>query len=296
MTTIVIGAGLAGLSLAIALQDAGRSVRVLDKGRGPGGRCSTRRSPVGLFDHGAPLLHDLPQDLIERYSQHLSVSRDGHLPVPSINALPKAMAEGLDVRLDCRVTGLFETSGHWRVETEDGTHEASTVALCLPAPQVAQLLPPDVAEHFDAPPMSPQWSLMYCAPAMADGPTRRMLTAGHSATRQNDLERRDASGDERWVVHADLDWSAANVDLDRNAAQDALVNALRSEIELADPTHVAIHRWLYARTIQPMGAPYFWSATGGLGAAGDWCIGPNAGDAIASGRALAERILGAKEG
>ena len=39
----VIGAGMAGLSCARHLQEAGCRVTVFDKARGPGGRMSTRR-------------------------------------------------------------------------------------------------------------------------------------------------------------------------------------------------------------------------------------------------------------
>ena len=40
---LIIGAGLAGLKLAGDLHAAGRAPRVLDKGRGVGGRAATRR-------------------------------------------------------------------------------------------------------------------------------------------------------------------------------------------------------------------------------------------------------------
>ena len=40
---IVIGAGISGLMCATELERNGYSVQVLDKGRGPGGRMSTRR-------------------------------------------------------------------------------------------------------------------------------------------------------------------------------------------------------------------------------------------------------------
>ena len=49
----VIGAGLAGLSCARHLQDAGCRVTVFDKARGPGGRMSTRRGDDWQCDHGA---------------------------------------------------------------------------------------------------------------------------------------------------------------------------------------------------------------------------------------------------
>jgi hypothetical protein len=49
----IIGAGLAGLTLARFLTGTGFPVKVFDKGRGPAGRMSTRRQAGGSFDHGA---------------------------------------------------------------------------------------------------------------------------------------------------------------------------------------------------------------------------------------------------
>ena len=53
----IIGAGLAGLTAARLLAEAGRAVRLFDKGRGVGGRLATRRvTHAGAthgFDHGA---------------------------------------------------------------------------------------------------------------------------------------------------------------------------------------------------------------------------------------------------
>jgi predicted NAD/FAD-dependent oxidoreductase len=53
----IVGAGIAGLACAQGLVRHGHDVVLFDKGRGPGGRMSTRRmeTPRGLahIDHGA---------------------------------------------------------------------------------------------------------------------------------------------------------------------------------------------------------------------------------------------------
>ena len=57
MKVACIGAGVAGLSAAIGLAEGGSEVTLFDKGRGAGGRLSTRRTATALgevrFDHGA---------------------------------------------------------------------------------------------------------------------------------------------------------------------------------------------------------------------------------------------------
>lgn len=49
----VIGAGLAGVSAAVRLRDAGWRVVVFEKSRGWGGRCATKRIDGCVVDHGA---------------------------------------------------------------------------------------------------------------------------------------------------------------------------------------------------------------------------------------------------
>ena len=49
----VIGAGIAGLSWAVVLQEAGLNVSLLEKSGGPSGRMSTRRGQDWQCDHGA---------------------------------------------------------------------------------------------------------------------------------------------------------------------------------------------------------------------------------------------------
>lgn len=49
----IIGAGMAGLTAARTLVQAGHKVTVFEKSKGVGGRMSTRRTEFGSFDHGA---------------------------------------------------------------------------------------------------------------------------------------------------------------------------------------------------------------------------------------------------
>ena len=49
----IVGAGMAGITAARTLAQAGHQVMVFDKSLGVGGRMATRRSPFGGFDHGA---------------------------------------------------------------------------------------------------------------------------------------------------------------------------------------------------------------------------------------------------
>ena len=52
MSVAVIGAGIAGISAARHLHEAGISVDIFDKSRGSGGRMSSKRTEQGEFDVG----------------------------------------------------------------------------------------------------------------------------------------------------------------------------------------------------------------------------------------------------
>ena len=54
---VIIGSGIAGLSCARRLAQAGRTSLVVDKGRGVGGRVATRRAEGFQFDHGAQYIY-----------------------------------------------------------------------------------------------------------------------------------------------------------------------------------------------------------------------------------------------
>ena len=51
---LVVGAGVCGTTAARELRAHGCLVSIVDKGRGAGGRLSTRRTDEGPFNHGAP--------------------------------------------------------------------------------------------------------------------------------------------------------------------------------------------------------------------------------------------------
>lgn len=126
----VIGAGLAGLACARAIASRGASVTVLDKGRAPGGRLSTRRVPPHTFDLGAQYFTARDESFAEQVrawidagacapwnARIVAATERGCAPrlvapitryvgTPDMSALARAMAAGLDVRAGHRVESV----------------------------------------------------------------------------------------------------------------------------------------------------------------------------------------------
>jgi hypothetical protein len=149
---VVVGAGIAGLSAARALAAAGRRVVVLERAKGVGGRCATRRiesaggQPV---DFGVTFLHGSDPDFLAALAEvpggalpHWPSQIDGRgrpcqpaafaegerrvAFADGVAAFPRHLARGLDVRTEARVTGL------------ELTRAAITLTIAGSAPVVAR--------------------------------------------------------------------------------------------------------------------------------------------------------------
>lgn len=164
---VVVGAGVAGLACARYLAAAGKSVRVLERSRGVGGRCATRRIDGQPIDHGVVFLHGQSDEFIEelrqvpghRLTQWPLVVRGNGMPCqpnafvagahrwahPSgVSAFPKYLARGLDVALETNVTGISVDDDSFRLQTsqrgETGEVRARDLALAIAGPQAHTLL------------------------------------------------------------------------------------------------------------------------------------------------------------
>ena len=147
MKTIIIGAGMAGLSAARILTQKGHDITVLDKGRGVGGRMSTRTIENAKADHGAQYFAvKTPefQALISEFQSENIIS-EWHLAqrenvryvgAKGMNTIPKKMAFSLNVLVNEKVV-LVENN---RVKTESGNvYDFDTLIITIPIPQVIDL-------------------------------------------------------------------------------------------------------------------------------------------------------------
>lgn len=177
---LVVGAGLAGLTAARALRDAGRAPVLLDKARRAGGRCATRTLAGATVDTGAQFFTARgdalrgqvaaweAQGLVRRWADGFAragaiadgpasadTGGDGHprySVVGGMNRLPATLAGELDVRPRTRVTSVGGGAGAWLVSGLDGDGaerrwRADAVLLTPPLPQTLALLAAGEVEY-----------------------------------------------------------------------------------------------------------------------------------------------------
>ena len=154
---LVIGAGISGLLVAKHLQSHGVKVTVIDKGRRPGGRVSTKEHTDGTFDHGAQFIttrDKLFRNVVEGWLAAGAVSPWYKGPLGNMRYigkggmanLPAYLAQGLDIRSSETVSQInFRKSG-WKVTTQPYGggksihHKGDFLIMTAPVPQSRALI------------------------------------------------------------------------------------------------------------------------------------------------------------
>lgn len=286
---LVVGAGLAGAAAARSLADAGMRVRVLDKGRGPGGRLSSRRTPTGAFDHGAGVVQATTPAFrawleMETRAGRAAPWAGGWVGVPGMNALLAGLLDGLDVRWSAAVAALRREVAGWSALGADGTviAMAPRLVLAVPAPQAVALLltggagmaAEGLVEALGAVRYVPAWAaLIEVEPGSPlGGPTKGHDGIVDTLHRQADKPGRADVG--HWVLVATASWSEVHLEDSPDVISPKLSAAFIAATGIMDGAirHVSAHRWRYARPLNPCDPAPFEGQ--GLFVAGD-AFGPD---------------------
>lgn len=320
----VIGAGLSGATAGQKLVAAGHSVRLFDKGRGPGGRMSTRRVETALgqvrFDHGAQFFTARSPDFTQQVA---TWTRDGacapwagdlvkidargqiqplggdtrYVGVGGMSSVVKAALAALDVKFGAQVTAIEGAAKAWSLRFSDGAVEGpfDLVLVAVPAEQTAALVGPwvpELAAEAESVRSAPCWAVM----AAFDQPLKTgfdgaKLETGPVSWMARETSKPGRDGPEAWVLHGSPQWSREHLELTPDVIAQKLIEALATHADLPPPIALSAHRWRYAQIETPMGTGFGLSKDLGLGVCGDWRLGPRIEFAYRSGAALAEAVM-----
>ena len=327
-TIAVIGAGLAGLSCAQALLQAGHTVHVFDKARGPSGRMSTRRAEDDngpwQCDHGAQYFTARDPAFraeVARWQQAgvaalwdaRLASFDGNAwttPVTPLERfvgtprmtspaawLVQHLGEPALAQWQTTVQRLDHSEGGWAITSaEHGLHSPrySAVLMAVPAPQAVPLLSPVSpagAALAASARMRGSWAVMlrYASPVALPW-EGAFINTGPLRWVARDSSKPGRTGQETWLLHASPEWSEAHIEDSAEAVTAALLAAFAA-MGGPPPLAATAHRWRYADTEPALTQGSWWDAQMRLGLCGDWLHGGKVEGAWLSGRALAQQVL-----
>lgn len=314
----VIGAGIAGLSVARKLHDTGVPVVVLDKGRRLGGRISTRIQHERQFDFGAqylsphsrksavlfskwrkadwitqwrPVAYELPE------RKKIDTS-SWHVAVPSQETLAKKLADGLETMSRTNIVSISGGVGNRTLTTKTGESLGpfSVVVVACSAEQAYALLEPfsevrHLASQVQSRPCLATM-VMFEEEVMVDFEAA-FLDDHCLAWVALDSSKPGRTSQNCWVLHANDDWSLENLNtpLERTASEMLNAFAKLSPVELPPAAYARSHRWRYSLPKAPLELPFCFDDLIKIGVAGDWCNTANVDGAYWSGHDLAEAII-----
>lgn len=284
---LVIGAGVAGLSAAEYLTNAGHEVTVVDKAARPGGRCATRRTDVAddapWFDYGAQYFTarsdtfrrsveaDLSAQRLTRWQPSINTAEktgESWLFTPSpddrerligprgLNRWVRSRFDAADIPVACerRVNALRRGANGWTARFDQGGPiQADHVLLTVPAVQAKTLLGSEARNVpvLAAAPriMSACHTLVVEAPAI-DGVDAIFFKDGAlSWAADNTTKAGDTGPAHLWTLNADATFSDANVEQSADELADTLIDDfVRATATPRDQIRlIRGHRWRYSR-------------------------------------------------
>ena len=315
--TIILGAGLAGLSAARELRSKGEQVELVDKGRGVGGRLATRRIGQARLDHGAQFFTTrggVFTDLIAEAVEAGVVAewcrgfgeQDGYPRYrgdQGMTSLAKWMASDLDLRLGLEVDRIETSDGVVRFLGHDGgtIAQGDTAIVTAPIPQMLGLFDRGnvrVGDSLDAQLRASNYFATLALLAVVDGepaidePGGMQLESGPFTFIADNL-RKGISPVRALTFHAEHDYSLRRFDDDPEHVHAELVEFASPWIGNATVVESQLKKWRYAGPVKPLPEPTYLVESNGapILLAGDAFAGPKVEGAFMSGYAAARRIL-----
>ncbi|MBK6801396.1 FAD-dependent oxidoreductase [Novosphingobium sp.] len=305
MKVAIVGAGMAGLACAGALRVQGYEPVLFDKGRRPGGRLSSLQLEDGMaWDFGAQFLLAGEGAFAAQVSAWRQAGLIAPWPegpegalvgVPAMSTLVAAQCGGHDVRFGAQVQRIEHGGDGWQV-SGPGWREGPFGALIVatPAEQAAPLLSLHdlaMAREAAAARSTPCWTVMAAFDQPLAAVPSVLRDAGPIAWAARNSSKPGRTGRECWVIQAGAQWSADNLECDREAVAERLLALFAAQAGIEPPSTIFLkaHRWRFALPYgQTAGAQ--WNPVLRLGACGDWCLPGAIEGAWRSGTDLAARI------
>jgi renalase len=317
MRVLVVGAGISGCICARRLSDFGYEVTVVEKGRGVGGRMSTRRMNGARIDHGAQfftirddrLLGYLQEwrngDSVAEWYDHVPnrsdlADRSRFRGVLGMTDPAKHLLRNLKVEKNFFVEFIQWSGGAWTVK-EKGTSGRSLkvdhLVLTLPVPQMLKLfalssfeLQPQVMSNLRNIRYSRCLALFGLLDRVSSIPCPGIIT--HPTPKVDWLADNQVKGISQkpaFTLHASSQFSDEIWNVPDNDGILSLVPVVEGLMQ-AKILEWAIHRWHFSKPLVTFGESHFHSPDRHLSLAGDGFSGERVESAAISGWEAAESI------
>ena len=284
MKTVIVGAGMAGLSAAKILSQKGQEVIVLDKGRGVGGRMSTRTIEQGKADHGAQyfsvktpefqaLISELQSENITSAWQLAQRENVRYIGAKGMNTIPKKLAENLSICLNEKALLITEN----QVKTESGnTYSFDKLIITIPIPQVMDFLgnskmvvsekDKSVLESIE---YAPCIAVMAVLKQPTEIPTGGIILENQAVAWIADNYQKGISTIPTVTLHASIEFSNKHLEDDLLEVSKTMLTSVSQWITPENVISSQVHRWRYSNAINRYSESFYQLENQAIYLAGD---------------------------
>lgn len=284
MKTIIIGAGIAGLSAAKILAQKGHDVVVLDKGRGVGGRMSTRKIEQGKADHGAQyfsvksaefkaIIEEFQAENIIAEWQLAQRENVRYIGANGMNMIPKKLAENLNICLNEKVVLITKNE----IKTESGnSYLFDNLIVTCPIPQVIELFQKsniDFSEKdktvLNSIEYEPCIAVMAVLKDVTKIPTGGIILENEAVAWIADNFQKGISAIPTVTLHASPEFSKKHLENDLQEVSKILLASVSQWITPQNIVSTQVHRWRYSLASKRHEAPFYQLENTNIYLAGD---------------------------
>ncbi|MBW6509067.1 MAG: FAD-dependent oxidoreductase [Desulfuromonadales bacterium] len=315
MKTAVVGAGMAGVTIARQLAGQGMEVTLFDKSKGTGGRMSSRAWQGGWIDHGAPsfaarteafagyLRAQVPSNVYQPWPARVRgvPNNDelvGYIGVPRNSSITRSLLGAINFQPSTRIAGLEREDNRWLLFNDGETllGQWDLLVVTAPAPQTLVLVRgiPELEKQVQQAEMEPCWVAAVQLTNPLNEGAEVMIDPAPGLRRIIDNSAKPGRNNNGvYLLQATADWSQEYLEEPPEQVGARLCDLFGQNFSPAQrPQLLFAHRWRYAFTKKSLEKDFLWSQGLQIGICGDWCRGRTVEDAWTSAMALAGKISG----
>ncbi|MAC83217.1 MAG: hypothetical protein CL624_03685 [Arcobacter sp.] len=303
MNIAIIGAGLSGTNIYNLLKKDRNSVKIFEKARGSGGRCSTRYINDKLIDHGTPFFNANNQDFIDfcekKVKENILVKKDNtYYPLKGMNKLCSSMLDKDDFYKNTKIVSCKKIDNKWHLYDENGMSYSpfDKLIITIPTPQILDLdieLPINIEKELKEVRYESIATLLIYSYTLQNIMNPKLVNNNSFKKIVDNSSKYDYGNFSSYVLHLNPticeEQNLRNKDEVKEYMQKIVNDILNLKLE--DEFHLMPHFWKYANVTKSIDKSYIYDESLSLGICGDFFEEDNLEGSYLSSKSLYEQEL-----
>ena len=303
MNIAIIGAGLSGTNIYKLLKENGNDVKIFEKARGSGGRCSTRYVNDKLIDHGTPYIDAKNVDFIDfcekKVKDNILVKKENsYYPLNGMNKLCSSILDKDDFNKNTKIISCKRIENKWHLYDENGMSYSpfDKLIITIPTPQILELeieLPTSIKERLKSVKYESLATLLIYSYTTKNIIDEKLINNNIFKKIIDNSSNYGYKNFSSYVIHLNSSITNEQEFSNKDDIKEYMLNKVYdiSEIKLEDNFHVMPHFWKYANVAKSINENYIYDEELSLGICGDFFKGDNLEGSFLSSKRLYEEKL-----